>query len=180
MRTNTSALPDPGEMRRRLLFSDAELLAECEVHTYRASGPGGQKRNKTSSAVRLHHGPSGLIVPAVESRSQHENKARALRRLREAVAIEFRRPADTRIEWPPGTVDKAGTLHLSDRHPDRLSLLAAVLDHWAAHGGQLGETAEALGVSSSSLVRFLASSPKAWAEANRIRTEAGLRALSAP
>jgi protein subunit release factor B len=60
-------------------LSDDQLLAQCEVDTYRASGPGGQKRNKTSSAVRLRHPPSGLLVIAEESRSQHENKAKALR-----------------------------------------------------------------------------------------------------
>ena len=58
-------------------LSDDQLLAQCQVDTYRASGPGGQKRNKTSSAVRLRHPPSGLLVIAEESRSQHENRARA-------------------------------------------------------------------------------------------------------
>src|SRR6266850_103291 len=71
-------------------LSDAQLLAQCEVDTYRASGPGGQKRNKTSSAVRLRHPPSGLIVIAEESRSQHENRERALRRLRRALFLEMR------------------------------------------------------------------------------------------
>src|SRR5438067_3316776 len=71
-------------------LSDAQLLAQCEVDTYRASGPGGQKRNKTSSAVRLRHAPSGLSVIAEESRSQHENRARALRRLREAFFLQLR------------------------------------------------------------------------------------------
>src|SRR6476660_6240310 len=71
---------------------DARLLAECDVDTYRASGPGGQKRNKTSSAVRLRHEPTGLIVIAEESRSQHENKAKALRRLRQALFLKIREP----------------------------------------------------------------------------------------
>ena len=71
-------------------LSDPQLLAQCEVDTYRASGPGGQKRNKTSSAVRLRHGPSGLLVIAEESRSQHENRARALRRLRQALFLKIR------------------------------------------------------------------------------------------
>src|SRR5205085_1699086 len=71
-------------------LSDAQLLAQCEVDTYRASGPGGQKRNKTSSAVRLRHPPSGLIVIAEESRSQHENRAKALRRLRQALYLKVR------------------------------------------------------------------------------------------
>src|SRR5947207_14217946 len=71
-------------------LNDAQLLEQCAVDTYRASGPGGQKRNKTSSAVRLRHKPSGLIVIAEESRSQHENRARALRRLREALYLKLR------------------------------------------------------------------------------------------
>src|SRR2546423_11276366 len=71
-------------------LNDAQLLAQCEVDTYRASGPGGQKRNKTSSAVRIRHPASGLIVIAEESRSQHENRVRALRRLRQALYLKIR------------------------------------------------------------------------------------------
>src|SRR5437899_5531451 len=71
-------------------LTDAQLLAQCEVDTYRASGPGGQKRNKTSSAVRVRHPASGLIVIAEESRSQHENRARGLRRLRQALYLKIR------------------------------------------------------------------------------------------
>src|SRR6266566_8863768 len=73
-------------------LTDSQLLAQCGVDTYRASGPGGQKRNKTSSAVRLRHLPSGLIVIAEESRSQHENRTRALRRMRQALYLKLRRP----------------------------------------------------------------------------------------
>src|SRR5258706_16191404 len=77
-------------------LTDEQLLAQCSVDTYRASGPGGQKRNKTSSAVRLRHPPSGLIVIAEESRSQHENRARALKRMRQALYLKLREelPAD--------------------------------------------------------------------------------------
>src|SRR5271154_4417132 len=71
-------------------LTNAQLLHQCEVDTYRASGPGGQKRNKTSSAVRLRHPPTGLIVIAEESRSQHENRAKALRRLRQALFLKIR------------------------------------------------------------------------------------------
>src|ERR671935_554538 len=79
-------------------LTDDQLLAQCAVDTYRASGPGGQKRNKTSSAVRIRHGPTGLVVIAEESRSQHENRARALRRLRQALFLDLRDdlPAEAR------------------------------------------------------------------------------------
>src|SRR5271155_4279422 len=71
-------------------LTDDQLLTQCAVDTYRASGPGGQKRNKTSSAVRIRHPPSGLIVIAEESRSQHENRAKALKRLRQAFFLKVR------------------------------------------------------------------------------------------
>ena len=62
--------------------SDAALLAECEVDTFRAGGPGGQHQNKTDSAVRLRHAPTGLAVTCRAQRSQYLNKMDALRRLR--------------------------------------------------------------------------------------------------
>lgn len=65
--------------------SDEKLLAQCTVETFRAGGPGGQHQNKTESAVRLTHGPTGIVVTARESRSQHRNRARALDRLRTAL-----------------------------------------------------------------------------------------------
>ena len=62
--------------------SDDELLAQCEVQTFRAGGPGGQHQNVTDSAVRLVHLPSGLTVTSRAQRSQYLNKMDALRRLR--------------------------------------------------------------------------------------------------
>src|SRR5205814_6197421 len=78
-------------------LTDAQLLAQCAVDTYRASGPGGQKRNKTSSAVRIRHLPTGLIVIAEESRSQHENRAKALKRLRQALYLKLRDPVPLEV-----------------------------------------------------------------------------------
>src|SRR5204863_2048578 len=90
-----SALRAPRSTWSRL--TEDQLLAQCEVDTYRASGPGGQKRNKTSSAVRLRHNPTGLIVIAEDTRSQHENKALALKRLWRGLFLHLR------DEFPPGT-----------------------------------------------------------------------------
>ncbi len=70
--------------------TNEELLADCDVETFRAGGPGGQHQNKTESAVRLRHRPTGIVVTARESRSQHRNRERALYRLREALEARAR------------------------------------------------------------------------------------------
>ncbi len=61
---------------------DRETLeAEIRLDTYRASGPGGQHVNKTNSAIRLTHLPSGVVVIAQDSPSQFRNKETAFARL---------------------------------------------------------------------------------------------------
>ena len=64
---------------RKLLFS--VTLADCDVETFRASGPGGQHRNKVASAVRIRHRASGAVGQATEHRSQHQNKKAAWERM---------------------------------------------------------------------------------------------------
>lgn len=176
----TRSRPRAGDQPRRwLLLSDAELLAQCEVDTYRASGPGGQKRNKTSSAVRLRHGPTGLIVTAVESRSQHENRARALRRLRQALALTQRNavvnggPPDFYV----AALQRDPSLHVSSRHPDYLPIVQHVLDVFAARRGSLADAGEVLGISTGRLVRFLKDDDKLWQQANTMRSGLGLQPL---
>jgi peptide chain release factor 2 len=72
---------DPPE---RLVVPDEDeaLLAECRVETFRSGGPGGQHQNVTESGVRLVHLPTGVRATARDERSQHKNRALALRRLR--------------------------------------------------------------------------------------------------
>jgi ribosome-associated protein len=71
---------------------EEDLLRECEVETFRSSGPGGQHVNKTESGVQLKHLPSGVVVTSQE-RSHHRNKVLCLQRLRKKVAQLNYRPA---------------------------------------------------------------------------------------
>jgi hypothetical protein len=167
-------------------LTDDQLLAQCEVDTYRASGPGGQKRNKTSSAVRLRHPPSGLLVIAEESRSQHENKAKALRRLRRALYLELREAippdalsADAIARVPDYAPARGadGRLHLSVKDVRFWPAAGVVLDVLAAVEARVGDAAELLGVSTGNLVDFLQTDPKLWQSANQLRARSGQKPL---
>jgi protein subunit release factor B len=75
------------------------LRKEALIETYRSSGPGGQRKNKTETAIRLKHLPSGMTVVATEHRSQAQNKKLAFERLRERL-LRLNRPRRRRIPTP--------------------------------------------------------------------------------
>lgn len=164
-----------------LRLSDRELLAECVVHTYRASGPGGQKRNKVESAVRIRHLSTGVAAIAEESRSQLENRPRALRRLREAIALRVRSAIDPNQFHPPAeweaTVGKGGRLRINEQNPAYPIIVATVLDVLSACSGRVSDAAGLLGISTHHLTQFLAEHPRVWQAANRIRNQFGQRPL---
>jgi ribosome-associated protein len=64
---------------------------EVEFSYFRSSGPGGQKKNTTDSAVRVRHLPTGIMAVSTASRSQFRNKALALKNLEEKLAQRNRR-----------------------------------------------------------------------------------------
>ena len=159
-------------------LTDTQLLAECEVDTYRGPGPGGQKRNKTDSAVRLRHKPTGLIVVAGESRSQAENKTRAVKRLREALALRIRHEVtDATLDAVRACIDKSGRLYVGRRDSRYLPAAGALLDLLAAQKGSVGDVAKRLGLTTGNVSKFLTGDPDVMTETNRIRVTSGLKPL---
>lgn len=158
---------------------DDQLLRQVEMAFVRSSGPGGQHRNKVETGVRLRHRAAGLVVTATERRSQHENRAKALGRMRRALALEVRAavgaaplPADLRAvlgssRWP----------RLSPKSEGYWRLAARVLDRLASDGARLSDTAAALGVSTASLAKFLGTDVDLWQTVLRLRSQAGLGPL---
>jgi protein subunit release factor B len=66
--------------------------SEIEIEFYRSSGPGGQHKNKTATAVRIRHIPTGIVVHASERRSQLQNRKMAIERLISALAKRAFKP----------------------------------------------------------------------------------------
>lgn len=138
---------------RDLIFeaADEALSAQCTLDFHKASGRGGQKVNKTSSAVRLTHRPSGITVVCSESRSQSENRRIALKKLRKQAALSLRQdpaaesltPADR--DTPPSLAN----------HARYLPWLAKILDF--LYAGQ-----KPPGYSLNSLRRLLKRDPEVW------------------
>src|ERR1700722_11659873 len=122
-------------------LSEAQLLAQCRFEAFRGSGPGGQKRNKTSSAVRLTHELTGLSATASDSRSQAQNRSAALRRLQHLMALQIRRPF----------VAKNLSLDISLRSDDYLTVMAWALDALSEAGWSISQAAVEIGVGTAKL-----------------------------
>ena len=96
----------------------ARLARECEITAYRSSGPGGQKKNKTESSVRVRHLPSGIVRVATASRSQTRNRASALTRVWEDLRRRARTPK-RRVATRPSAAAVARRLDEKRRAAER-------------------------------------------------------------
>lgn len=153
------------------------LQRDCTVSHTKGSGPGGQHRNKVQTAVVLKHKPTGLVGSASDSRSQNQNRAAALFRLRLRFALEQRVAAlpEPSALWRSRC--RSGKLRVNEAHEDFPALLSEALDVvWETQ--DVKQAAERLTVSSSQLIRFFKQEPKAMAFVNSLRASQGLGPLN--
>lgn len=166
-----------------LLASDDALIAQCEVDRYRASGPGGQHRNKTESAVRLRHRPTGATAIGEDSRSQAENKLHAVRRLRAAIALAVREPVALDGYAPSprlAALIAGGTAPLGARTRltgEYWAAIAELLDLLVAGDLEIAATAQRLGITTGALSRLLLHDDHVARAVNDLRRARQMRPL---
>jgi peptide chain release factor 2 len=144
--------PFDANQRRHTSFASVSVLPEVEdgidieireedikMDVFRASGAGGQHVNKTNSAVRLTHGPSGIIVSCQAERSQHKNRATAMKMLKARLyEVELQKRTDERdkLYASKSKIDFGSQIRSYVLHPYQM-----VKDHRSEH-----ETSDTQGV----------------------------------
>lgn len=155
------------------------LMADCSVERTRRSGPGGQHRNKTETAVVITHGPTGVRAEASERRSQAENLAQAKFRLRLELALAVRSSVAGGDLGLPSELWRSRVagerISVSSSHDDFPAIVAEALDRLAAVDWSAPAAAERLGISTSQLVKLLKQEPRGLGMLNREQAARGLR-----
>ena len=157
------------------------LLKDCTITRGRASGPGGQHRNKVETHITVVHNPSGIDAQAGERRLAKENQSVAIRRLRLKLAMEIR------IEVPAGEIRSQlwksrcvkNRIVCNPKHADYPSLLAEALDVIEACGFDVKKASARLECSTTQLIRFIGDHRPALEQLNQSREDRGLHRLKA-
>ena len=154
------------ERNNWLVLSDEDFLRECKLDWFQASGPGGQKRNRKYSAVRLKHLPTDITVEVVQSRSQNENRHIAVRKLKLQIAISIE-----------GTIVKSFRANVSMSNDEYPVCVAGVFDALKQYRFSVSDAAKEIGLSTSKLIKFLLRDELLWREVNNMREKLELKRL---
>jgi hypothetical protein len=149
-----------------LLSTEEVFLKDCTHDWFQASGPGGQKRNRKYSGIRLKHIPTGIYVEEVHSRSQNDNRHNAVKKLKLKIAIE--------ADGPEIELFRENTSVSNKEFP---LCAAKVFDTLKKAGFSVSDTAKALGVSTAKIIKFFSKSEYLWRELNQKREKFGLKHL---
>lgn len=150
-----------------LTLADDQLLKLCKIEFYKGTGPGGQKKNKTSSGVRLIHLETELFAESAESRQQSDNKLKALKKLRFELAFQIRQNAEAaEIYWQANVKNPQYPLHL-----------AKVLDCLNHYEWAIAESANFFETSTGKLIKYLKNNPQLWQYVNQQRQRVHLKPL---
>ena len=173
-------------------WHEEQLLNQCKVTFSRASGPGGQNRNKVETCVQIEYLPASIIASASERRTQNENRKVAVQRLRCKLAVEIRPMSDETstaeisialaakkqigsAKWQQYC--RNGRIDISDTNDDWPAILAEIIGFMSISNWKISEVASILGSSSSQLVKLLKKHPPAFVLFNQERKSRSQRPL---
>ncbi len=152
-----------------LTMSDEELSGICRITFTKGSGPGGQKRNKTSSAVKVELPQWGISTADCTERSQFRNRTKALKKLRMQIAANIRKA-------PQHPENMECSMH-SASYP---LFAARLLDILNEYSFEYRDAADFCGISPSGLLKKLYRDPELWQIIQKRRNTAGLPPLRPP
>ena len=162
------------------MLPNEKLLKKCEVTFGRASGPGGQHRNKVETAVTIIHTATKTKASASERRSQIQNRGEATRRLRMALARDVRTRVDRERHRPSELWEKrrqGKQISVNPEHTDYPALLAEALDVVYARKFDVAGSAGVLGISMSQLAKLMRHDKRSFSLINQGREDRGMPAL---
>ncbi len=165
------------------ILAEETLIAQCRMSQLRRSGPGGQHRNKVSTAIQWLHEPTGITAEASESRDQNRNRRDSLARLRIRMAIRLRSAmtatdatdvGDRSLTADPRSnqlreLGQSRRLKVSAGNEDYPAILALALDDLHRAGGQPSLVGPLWNASTTAVVSLVAVWPAALQEVNRWR-----------
>jgi hypothetical protein len=139
------------------------------VDVFQASGPGGQKRNRKYSAVRITHLPSGYSATSTGTRDQHINKRDAIRKIKLQLAVNIR---DEKIKIDRQVV--------STHHPDYPLWVSLLFDSLYENNFDIKITASGLGLTTSKLLKLIYNDRMLWDVVTVEREKRELKNLLVP
>jgi hypothetical protein len=164
-------------------MSDEETLLKDVIFDFgRASGPGGQHRNRKATACTATHMPSNISGEATERRRQSENRKMAINRLRRTLAIQLRRKLDLSTFKNSALWEErrsGDTLAINPKHNDYPCILAETLDVVFAADYDMQTAASTLQITATQIVKIVSHDSAAFTWLNEQRKERGLSALKA-
>ena len=158
------------------------LLEQCEWAGLRKGGPGGQRRNKAETGVRLEHVPTGVRVEAHDERTQKRNKELAVKRLRKEIAVAVREDIHSWADMDASMTEALARVverKVGPKNEKFADGIGPLLDLLEALNGAVGDVANELGTSTGNLSKVVSSDKDLLEAVNRIRKHNGFKPLRA-
>lgn len=157
------------ERNRWLIFEDTVFLKSCKTESFQSTGPGGQKKNKKFSAIRMTHIPTEVTVISDNYREQNINKKIAIKKLKIKIAINIRGP---KIE-----LDRTIVSSSSDDYPLWIAKLFDILNN---NKYDIKTTAVELSLTTSKLIKLIYKDKTVWKTINDNRILNDIYPLNPP